>query len=86
MMESIFIIIVVCFIIYVVHDLKKKWINTMLIFLKKEDGIVEQKKEQNLLMNMTGTHLEKKKRNDKVLVGNKDMLCSCTILFTSIRK
>ena len=52
----------------------------MLIFLKKEDGIVEQKKEQNLLMNMTGTHLEKKKRNDKVLVSNKDMLCSCTIL------
>ena len=45
MMESIFIIIVVCFIIYVVHDLKKKWLNTMLIFLKKEDGIVEQKKE-----------------------------------------
>jgi|ETNmetMinimDraft_2_1059921.scaffolds.fasta_scaffold21039_5 hypothetical protein len=37
-------------------------------------------------MNMTGTHLEKKKRNDKVLVGNKDMLCSCTILLTSIRK
>jgi|ETNmetMinimDraft_2_1059921.scaffolds.fasta_scaffold21039_6 hypothetical protein len=45
MMESIVIILVVCFIIYVVHDLKKKWLNTMLIFLKKEDGIVEQKKE-----------------------------------------
>lgn len=84
MMETIFIIIVVCFIIYVVHDLKKKWINTMLIFLKKEDGIVEQ--NQNLLMNMAGTHLEKRKRNDKVLVSNKDMLCSRTILFTSIRK
>jgi len=84
MMESIFIIIVVCFIIYVVHDLKKKWINTMLIFLKKEDGIVEQ--NQNLQMNMIGTHLEKRKRNDKVLVSNKDMLCSRTILFTSIRK
>jgi len=39
----------------------------MLIFLKKEDGIVEQKKEQNLLMNMTGTHLEKRKRNDKAI-------------------
>ena len=58
----------------------------MLSFLKKEDGIVEQKKEQILLMNMTGTHLEKNKRKDKVLVGNKEMLCSCAILWTRIRK